>query len=322
MRPPKGGFFMRCLIIDDVHPRLWEGLKKNQIVVDYQPEIKAANVPDIISDVEILVLRSKITIDSKFLDKAINLKCIGRAGAGLDNIDLEETEKRRIQVFHAAEGNADAVAEHTLAMALILLNKINLADQSVRKGHWNREFFRGEELKEKTVGILGYGNMGKAVALRLQSFGCRIIAYDKYRPDWSEKFVERVDWPTFTKLTEILTIHLPLTAETGGMVNEDFISQFQKQLILIHTSRGPIVSVNALLDGIKTGKIRYAGLDVLENEPPVEKNKKISSKYERLFDLDQVVLTPHVAGWSLESYRKISEVLVEKISTWFSSLPN
>lgn len=322
MRPPKGGFFMRCLIIDDVHPRLLEGLKRANISVDYQPEIKAAEVHGIIADVEILVVRSKVKIDALFLSGAKNLKCIGRAGAGLDNIDLVEATNRKIQVFHAAEGNADAVAEHTLAMVLMLLNKIMVADRSVRNGEWSREFFRGEELSEKTVGILGYGNMGTAVAARLQAFNCRIIAFDKYRPDWPEKFVERVDWTTFTNQTEILTIHLPLTGETRGMVNQNFINQFQKPIILIHTSRGPIVSLEALLKGFETGKIRYAGLDVLENEPPVEKNKKISSSYQRLFDLDQVIFTPHVAGWSLESYRKISEVLSEKISSWFSSLPN
>lgn len=313
---------MNFLVIDDVHPVLIDRLQSGGHIVDYFPEIKPEDIYRLLIDYQGLIVRSKINVDASWLDKGPNLRLIGRAGAGLDNIDIEEANKRGIEVIHAAEGNADAVAEHTLGLILCLLNKINTAHQSIREGNWLREPFRGEELKRKTVGILGYGNMGQAVAKRLIGFGCRIVAYDKYLesfPDWN---AEKVDFETFQSETEILTIHLPLTSETRGMIDKAFLQSFQKSLIFIHTSRGPIVPVSDLVDALLTKKVRFAGLDVLENEPPIENFKKISAPYQTLFDLDQVILTPHVAGWSLESYQKISLVLAQKIEGYISSLPN
>lgn len=313
---------MKCLIIDDVHPILINRLEEFGVFVVYLPHVRKSEVVAQLSEVEILIVRSKIKIDAAFLDSCPSLKIIGRAGAGLDIIDELEAQKRGIAVVHAAEGNADAVAEHTIGLLFCLLNKINLANLKVKGGFWDREQFRGEELMGKTVGILGYGNMGKAVAARLKSFSCRVIAFDKYVDPFPDDHAQKVNLKSFFDETEVLTIHLPLTPETRGMVNLEFLSQFKKPLILIHTARGPILPISDLLSCIETGIVRMAGLDVLENEPPVEKFKKIFEPYSRLFDLDQVLLTPHVAGWSLESYRKISEVLALKIETLISSVPN
>ncbi|HRH36622.1 MAG TPA: NAD(P)-dependent oxidoreductase, partial [Catalimonadaceae bacterium] len=212
--------------------------------------------------------------------------------------------------------------EHTVGMLLCLLNKINQANLKVKEGIWDRNGFRGEELMGKTVGILGYGNMGKAVAARLSSFSCQVIAYDKYLPELPDNNAIQVELETFFEETEVLTIHLPLTPETRGMVNGEFLSKFRKPLILIHTARGPILPITDLTSEIESGKVRMAALDVLEKEPPVENLKKNYDPYSRLFDMDQVLLTPHVAGWSLESYRKISEVLARKIEVLISSVPN
>lgn len=313
---------MNCLIVDDVHPVLIERLQKAGITVEYEPEITKSSILARMSVVEILVVRSKVQVDFTLLECAPNLKLIGRAGAGIDNIDQTETNRRNILVVHAAEGNADAVGEHTIGMILSMLNKMNQAQASVKDGNWEREQFRGEELMGKTVGILGYGNMGRAVAKRLQSFGCRVIAYDKYLKVLPDSFAEKVELEIFFRETEILSIHLPLTEETRGMVNKEFIQSFSKNVFFVHTARGPIVPILDLIEMLLVKKVRFAALDVLEKEPPIEKNKKLFAPYDQLFDMDQVMITPHVAGWSLESYRKISEVLATKIEAFISTVQN
>jgi D-3-phosphoglycerate dehydrogenase len=311
---------MKCLIVDDMHPCLIQSLESNGFVVDYHPLISRADALEILSSYQVLVVRSKFFVDASIMESAPDLMLIARAGAGLDNIDVDEAEKRNITVVHAAEGNSDAVAEHTVGMILGLLSKIAFSDRQVRLGIWDREGSRGIELKGKTVGILGYGNMGTAVAKRLVSFGCNVIAFDKYLETWPDNNAERVDIETLISQTEILSLHIPLTSETMGMVNSDFLLKFRKGLFLINTSRGGIVPVEDVLWLMEQGHISGLGLDVLENEPPAKKNQILPSKYEKLFGRNDVVLSPHVAGWSTESYEKISIVLAEKILHCFSLL--
>jgi D-3-phosphoglycerate dehydrogenase len=309
---------MKCLIVDDIHEVLISGLKKIGIEVFYEPFINRENALLILFDIDILVVRSKFLIDKEVIDKSPSLKAIARAGAGLDNIDEEYAKIKNIQVFHAATGNSDAVAEHTMAMILCLLAKIASADKSVRNGNWDREKYRGIELKGKTVGILGYGHMGRAVAVRLKSFGCKVIAYDKYLKDWPDENAIRVDFETLCFETEILTLHIPLTEETHGWVDVEFLKKCRRGLFLINMARGKILRLEGLANLLEEGILSGLALDVLEEEPPVKINQEISSKYRSLFEREDVLFTPHVGGWTVESYEGIAVVLEEKIRVFYN----
>lgn len=312
----------KILIVDQVHPALMEMLASKGIAYEYCPNLGRPEVEAAISGFQGLVIRSKFKVDGAFLQKARHLRLIGRAGAGLDTIDMEAATSHGIQVVHAAEGNADAVGEHTIGLLLMLLNKLAMADQSVRAGHWDREAFRGIELNGKTVGLLGYGNMGTAVAKRLQSFGCTVIAYDKYLEVFPTPFAQKVTLDELKLESQILSLHIPLTEETRQWVNYEFLSSFQKLDFFINTSRGEIVPIEDLLTLLETGFLKGAALDVLPDEPPTTIDKKLSSKYETLFRRPDVILSPHVAGWSLESYEKISCVLGNRLIYHIGQLKN
>lgn len=306
------------LIIDKVHETLKNSLEKLGFRVDYSPNI---NRKEIINDIELydgLVVRSKTKIDAEILDNANKLKFIARAGAGLDIIDLDIAKVRNIEVFNATEGNKDAVAEHTLGLILELLHKINKGHQEIQNNIWQRESNRGTELNTKTFGIIGYGNIGREVALRLRSFGCEILAYDRNLKNYSNDFVTEVDLMTIWEKCDIVSFHIPLNEENRFWIDEAFIRKFQKPIYLINTSRGEILKLDALIQGLKQGKIMGAGLDVLENEKINQLTSLQQDNFDFLRNSDNVILTPHVAGWTYESYRKISEVLVEKIKTFFS----
>jgi len=304
---------MRCLIADDLHPVLPELLTAAGIQTLYLPELEKDEFVALLANTEILVIRSRFQIDGKLLEKAPQLRIIGRAGAGLDGIDVSAAENRGIIVLHAAEGNSDAVGEHVLGMILGLLARIPEADRMLRQGIWDRAGFRGRELKGRCVGIIGYGNMGPAVARRLSSFGCRVIAYDKYRTDWPDHFAERVDLDEIKKCADILSLHIPLTAETTGMIQRDFLLGCKPGLILINTSRGAVLDISGLNELLKSGFLSGLGLDVFPQEPIFTKNISGNSDTEQLLRRADVLATPHVAGWTLESYEKISRVLAEKI---------
>lgn len=312
----------RILIVDEVHPILMQILDSKGIEYQYKPEWTRKEAQASIREFQCLVLRSKFRVDRTFLQNATHLKLIGRAGAGLDNIDLEAAKERGIAVFHAAKGNSAAVAEHTIGMILMLLNKLGAADLSVRNGSWDREAFRGTELGSKTVGLLGYGNMGQAVAKRLQSFGCEIIAYDKYLEDFPDSYARKVSLQVFQEKTQILSLHIPLTSETQNMVGQNFLAGFQKLDFLVNTSRGQIVPTADLLKLLETGFLKGAALDVLADEPPPTEGEKISPIYQTLFRRSDVILSPHVAGWSLESYEKISVVLGNTLIQLIDELKN
>lgn len=301
------------LIADEMHPSLFAMLDEAGFSYDYQPTISRGDLLARIGPFEGLIIRSKTTVDSEMLAAAPHLRYIGRAGAGLDLIDVAATEARGIQVFHAGTGNRDAVAEHVLGMLLALFNNILKADREVRQGTWDREGNRGIELMGKTVGLFGYGNNGQATARRLSGFGCRVLAYDKYRTDYGDAYAEAATVEQIMAEADVLSLHVPLTADTRQWINDAFIDQFGKPFFLVNASRGEVASLTAVVAGLQSGKVRGACLDVLENE----KLKTLTPAQQVAFDYlrqsDRVVLTPHIAGWTHESYVRINQVLVDQL---------
>jgi D-3-phosphoglycerate dehydrogenase len=264
-----------------------------------------------------LIIRSKTPMDQELLSKAIQLKFIGRAGAGLDQIDLEYLETRNIKLFHAAKGNRDAVAEHALGMLLALFNQFKNADSEIRNGIWDREGNRGVELKGKTVGILGFGNMGKAFAKRLKGFGVKVLAYDKYKTGFGNKFIKEVSWEEIKSKADILSVHVPLTAETRDFLTLAELESFKNPFWLINTARGEVISFQTLNTSLDLGILKGAVLDVLENEKFKKFSPSQKSEFEKLAARDTVLFSPHVAGWTYESYEKINQVLVKEIKKSF-----
>lgn len=301
------------LIADEMHPSLFAMLDEAGFAYDYQPKISRAELIPALAPFEGLIIRSKTTVDDELLSQAPNLRFIGRAGAGLDLIDLATVEQRGIAVFHAGEGNRDAVAEHTVGMLLALLANILKADREVRQGIWDREGNRGYELGSMTVGLIGYGNNGRATAQRLSGFGCRVLAYDKFLTNYGDKFAQEATQAQIMAEADIISLHIPLTDETRKMVNDAFIDQVAKPFYLNNIARGEIVSLAAVVRGLENGKLRGATLDVLENEKLAKLTPDQQAAFDYLRQSDRVVLTPHVGGWTHESYVRINEVLVRQI---------
>jgi D-3-phosphoglycerate dehydrogenase len=313
---------MKVLIIDEMHESITPLLTELNIEVEYEPQIKRNEIISIIGKYEGLIVRSKTRVDAELLQAAKKLKFVARAGAGIDNVEVEELEKRNIKLINAPEGNRDALAEHATGMILSLFNKINLADQEVRTGIWDREGNRGVELMGKTIGLLGYGNMGEAFAKRLSSFGCEILAYDAEKAGFSNGFVKEVEMNEIFEKAQILSLHIPLNAQNKGLVNYEFLSSFKNLEYIINTSRGEVIILKDLLKLLQENKIKGAALDVLENE----KIRSLSSEellvFQEIIKLKQVLFTPHVAGWSYESYEKINLVLCQKIKTLLKNIDN
>lgn len=301
------------LIADEMHPSLFTMLDEAGCAYDYQPQLSRSALIECIEPFNGLFIRSKTRVDEEILAHAPNLRFIGRAGAGLDLIDLEAASQRNIHVFHAGEGNRDAVAEHMVGMLLGLLANILTADYEVRQGIWDREGNRGYELGGLTVGLIGYGNNGQATARRLSGFGCRVLAYDKYRTNYSDAVAVESSPEQIMAEADVISLHIPLTTETRMLVNDAFIDQVAKPFYFMNLSRGEVASLSAVVRGLQSGKIRGACLDVLENE----KLNKLTPDQQAAFDYlrrsDRVVLTPHVAGWTHESYVRINEVLVRQL---------
>ncbi len=288
---------------------------------DYQPLIKPGDALQIIGNYTGLVMRSKFKLNRPYMDAGKNLRFVCRAGAGMDNIDEAYAAEKGIALINAPEGNADAVGEHAIGLLLALMNNFNVADAQVRAGTWQREANRGYELKGKTVGIIGYGFMGHSFARKLSGFEVNVIAYDKYKTGFSDRYAREVSMEEIVRHSDILSLHIPLTSETMGLVNDEYLFHFKKPIFLINTSRGKAVETKAVLNAIKQGKVLGAGLDVLETEkfPALAEQEW----FEELRESGKVILTPHVAGWTFESYRKISEVMAEKLrefmvhSSWY-----
>ncbi|MFM1912751.1 MAG: hypothetical protein RIR51_589 [Bacteroidota bacterium] len=297
------------LIVDDVHQNMMDGLLKLGYSYDYKPEIKPEEILEIIGNFQGLVIRSKTKINNTFLDKASNLKFIARAGAGLDLIDEKEAESKGIQIFAANAGNAVAVAEHVLGLLLAISSKIKKAHIEATNGIFDRESNRGWELAGKTIGVIGYGHNGSALVKRLKNFEMNILVYDKYKSGF--EFESNMD--EIFKKADIISLHIPATTETIGMVNDSFIQKFQKPFVFLNVSRGNISPLKPLNDGLEKGKIIGAGMDVLPNEKVSTWNEEETKEYVRLMNHPNVIITPHVAGWSVESYEKIPLVLLEQI---------
>ncbi len=308
---------MKILIIDEMHESIIPLLQNEGHDVVYSPAITRAETIDIVSEFDGLIIRSKTPMDRELLEQATNLKFIGRAGAGLDKIDLKYMADRGILLFHAAKGNRDAVAEHAVGMLLALFNKLGKADQEVRKGIWDREGNRGHELMGKTVGILGFGNMGKAFAKRLQGFNVDILAYDKYKVGFEDDFVREVMWEKLKAEADILSIHVPLTAETRDFLTLKELQSFAKPFWLINTARGEVISFKTLNEALDQGILKGALLDVLENEKFKKFSDEQKIEFEKLATRENVMFSPHIAGWTYESYKKINEVLVKSIKKAF-----
>ncbi|MCS5489862.1 2-hydroxyacid dehydrogenase [Algoriphagus limi] len=308
---------MRILIIDQMHPSIVELLEKDGHDVVNAPDITREEIKTEIYQFEGLIIRSKTPMDRDLLEHASILKFIARAGAGLDQIDLDYLSEKNIQLFHAAEGNRDAVAEHALGGLLALFNHMIKGDTQVRKGIWDREGNRGYELKGKTVGIMGYGNMGKAFAKRLRGFGVEILAYDKYKIDFGTDKIQEVIWEKLKAEADVLSIHVPLTEETRGFFTIEKLRSFAKPFWLINTARGEVISFKTLNEALDEGILKGAVLDVLENEKFQKFTPEQKSEFEKLANRENVVFSPHVAGWTFESYEKINQVLVKKIRKAF-----
>ncbi|SMC80258.1 2-hydroxyacid dehydrogenase [Pedobacter nyackensis] len=301
----------KILIVDDLHPVFKERATAMGYEVHDEPLITRAQTLTTIADYVGIAVRTKFKIDQELMEAAPNLKFIARAGAGLDNIDVAFAKQRNITLLNAPEGNMDAVGEHAIGLLLSLMNNFRNADVEVRNGIWDREGNRGYELKGRTVGIIGYGFMGKSFAKKLSGFGVNVIAYDKYKTGFSDEYAKEVSMEEIVKQSDVLSLHVPLTKETRQMVDEEYLLHFRKPIFFINTARGEIVNTKAVLSAIKDNKIIAAGLDVLE----VEKFPALGSQdwYNDLKASGRIILTPHVGGWTFESYRKISEVLVDKL---------
>jgi D-3-phosphoglycerate dehydrogenase len=311
---------MNILHVDTNHPLLIEQLEAlgHHNVVDISSS--KTEIAAVISEYDGLVIRSRFSIDKIFLDQAKNLKFIARVGSGLENIDVAYAHQKDIHLIAAPEGNSNAVGEHALGMLLALFNKLSQANQDVRRGLWPREANRGLELEGKTVGIIGYGHMGKAFAKKLKGFEVEVLCYD-IKPNVGDDNATQVSLETLQKRVEVLSLHTPETPLTKQMVNRQFITKFTQPFWLINTARGSSVVTKDLLFALESGQILGAGLDVLEYEKSsfeaLFSDRTLPEAFIKLMQSEKVILSPHVAGWTKESHRKLAQTIVDKIQVIF-----
>jgi D-3-phosphoglycerate dehydrogenase len=307
---------MKILFIDSNHPLLHETLEKAGHTCDLNYHWTKDEIINNIHLYDGIVIRSKIKITKEIIDKATQLKFIARAGAGMENIDVEYAESKGVICLHAPEGNRDAVGEHAIGMLLSLFNNLCRANKEVREGKWIREGNRGIELMGKTIGIIGYGNMGSAFAERLKGFGVRVLVNDKYKQNFGTDFIVETSLTKIFEEADILSLHTPLTDETHYLVNDDFINSFKKNIYIINTARGKCLNTGDLVKNIRSGKVLGACLDVLEYEMVSFENLETANlpePFQYLIQCEKVMLSPHIAGWTIQSNEKIARVLAEKI---------
>ena len=311
---------MQVVFIDTVHEVLQNRLESagfkciDAVQSDFDSLIKQLGTADG------LVIRSKYRMDANILDHAHQLKFIARSGAGMENIDVDYCQKRNIELFNAPEGNRNAVGEHALGMLLSLLNRLHLADREVRDGTWDREGNRGYELDGKTIGIIGYGNNGGAFAKKLSGFDVKVLAYDKYKSNYGDAYATEASMEQIYQQADVLSFHIPQNEETIFMANELYFKQFQKPIYVINLARGKIIETKALVAGLKNETISGACLDVLEYEKSSFESffeQDLDPAFKYLLESEKVLLTPHVGGWTRESYFKLSDVLADKILAHF-----
>jgi D-3-phosphoglycerate dehydrogenase len=307
---------IKILHIDSNHPILWEELQKagfinHQDFTSSKQEIEAK-----IHEYQGIVIRSRFKIDKTFLDHATHLQFIARVGAGLESIDCDYAMSKNVELIAAPEGNRNAVAEHTLGMILSLFNNLNQADNEIKSGHWNREKNRGHELDGKTVGIIGYGNMGKSFAKKLRGFEVDVLCYD-ILDNVGDANAKQVSLEELRQKTDVLSLHIPWTPDTDKMINTGFITAFAKPFWVINTSRGKNIVTADLVEAMKSGKILGAGLDVLEYEKlsfeTLFQDKQTPEAFQYLLEAKNAILSPHIAGWTFESHERLAQVIVDKI---------
>ncbi len=296
-----------------MHKSLLPLLNSIGIKGDYQPGIKKDEVASKLGGYDGIIVRSKVFVDEQLLRHADKLKFICRAGAGIDNLDVDYIKSRGIKIINAPEGNRNALAEHTVGLLFSLLNNIVKSDKEVRSLKWDREGNRGHEIFGKTIALIGYGYMGEAFASKIVHFGCRVLVYDKYKKNINSKGIEQVELSEIFEEADVLSIHVPLTEETRFMVNSEFLSKFKKPIWFINTSRGEIASLNAIKVHLSSNRLLGAALDVIENEKLNTFTDNQKKTFNEISSFDNVILTPHIAGWSFESYERINQVLVDKL---------
>lgn len=305
---------MRALIACEMMPEFVVGLRDMGLEVEYQPKISQEEVEGSIQEYEILVISNRILANRKVLENGIRLRVVARPGSGMDNIYSELAAARGIRCVHSPEGNRNAVGEHTLAMLLGLLNKLPKALAEVRNGIWLREENRGLELDGMTIGIIGFGNTGSSFARKLAGFDVQVLAYDKYKSGFGSRQVKEVASEEIFEQADVVSLHIPLTHETREMVDADWYSRFRKPVILLNMSRGGILNLADLLDALKAGKLPGACLDVLPEEPLTPNLLKSDKILQELLQLDQVLITPHIAGWTMQSKVLLGNILLQRIA--------
>ena len=309
---------MKILQLDTNHPLITEQLSAKGFMLDEDTTSTYDEVLEKIADYEGIIIRSRIPVDQNFLEHAKNLKFIARVGAGMENIDVRFAEERGIKLISSPEGNRDSVAEHVVGMLLILMHRLFISSAEVKNGIWKREENRGDELLGKTFGIIGYGNMGKAVARRLSGFGVKVIFHD-ILPNLSDEFATQVSLETLKNEADILSLHIPITDETYHLIDAQFISGMKKDFYFINTARGKNVKTSDLVEAIRSGKVKGACLDVLEYEKASFENLEIENTDSAfLLQSEKVIVTPHIAGWTVQSKEKLAQVIVDKILTGFA----
>ncbi|MDQ0783564.1 2-hydroxyacid dehydrogenase [Chryseobacterium sp. W4I1] len=309
---------MKILVLDKNHPLITEQLLAKNFILEEDFTSSYDEVCHKVENYDGIIIRSRIPLDKNFLEKGKNLKFIARVGAGMENIDIPVAQQMGIQLINSPEGNRDSVAEHVIGILLILMNRLFIASQEVKNGIWKREENRGDELLGKTVGLIGYGNMGKATAKRFSGFGCKVIFHD-ILPGLSDEYATQVSLEELKQSADILSLHIPLTTETHYLVDKNFISEMKKDFYFVNTARGKNVETKYLVDNLKSGKIKGACLDVLEYEKSsFEHLETENDDLKYLLESEKAIVTPHIAGWTHQSKEKLAQVIVDKIVEGFA----
>ncbi len=309
---------INILVIDDLYPCFFDQAGMQNFDITYLPAINPADVPLTLANKHVLIVRSKVSVNKELCLYANNLKLVARAGSGLDNLDTDWLDSKNIKYISTPEANSQAVAEHTLGMLLSLMANITKSDKEVRNLIWDREGNRGDELQGKTIGIIGFGNTGSRFAKVLSGFGVNIIAYDKYKSGYGQGYAKETDMHEIFEKADIVSLHIPLTSETKNLINKNYIDQFSKSIRLLNLSRGGIVNIDDVIDALEAKKISGFAADVLQNERITDLNNSERALFDKLRSFKNVVLTPHIGGWTHQSYKNISVSLASKIIKFFS----